>query len=247
MPQLVPEPVIDRAAEAYGRSLGSHFEASAIAWATGQAFRLAGHPERAWQTWLDALRVDTARGWPVMMNALVEVAHELDRAQQTVDALAAQAHRLPELHLWIGVVAQRSHDLTTAERAFARAEQVTTGAVRFTATTERLRVLLALDRLEDALATASQAITSQPEHHIALRSSRAGILNRLGRPAEALVDLDCVLELHPGFAPAWLNRGSALLRLGQAREGTAALHRAVELDPTLEAPAHTLTAELGPP
>jgi len=240
MPSPVLADAVDTAAAAYRTSLGPTFESSAIAYATGKAHQLAGHPEAAWSTWVAALEAPSARGWPVMMNALVAVTLELGRVQQTVDHLARHADRLPELHLWVGVLASRVGDFSTAEVAFGHAEQRTTGELRFTATTERLQVLLALERLSEALAAVGTAIHQQPQHEVALRTSRAGVLNRSGRPADALTDLDRVLSIAPGFAPAWLNRGSALARLGRTKEAQDALAKAVQLDPTLAGPAAAL-------
>ncbi len=235
-----PVSVVRAASAAYRASLGPTFEASAIAYASGRALAVAGHPEQALHTWLDALDAPTARGWPVMMNALVEVALELGDVQATVDRLATRADHLPELHLWIGVLAARAGDPTTAERAFATAEARTTGDLRFTATTERLKVLLALGRVGDAIDAVTAAISAQPAHEVSLRSSRAGLLNRAGRPEAALEDLSRVLQLAPDFAPAWLNQGSALARLDRLAEAREALDRAVTLDPSLAGPAEAL-------
>lgn len=232
--------VVEAAGAAYRTSLGPSFESSAVAYARGQALRLAGHPERALHTWLDSFGSPHARGWPVMMNAVVETALQVSAVQATVDRLAQHADRLPELHLWVGVLASRANDPVTAELAYGRAAATTSGELSFTATTERLRVLLALDRLDDALAAVTEAMDRLPQHQGALRTSRAGVLNRAGRSAEALLDVDQVLATHPDFAPAWLNRGSALVRLGRPTEARESLARAVSLDPTLVGPAAAL-------
>lgn len=238
-----PESAVTAAAAAYRASLGDTFEESALAYATGEAYRVSGQPARALQAWLDGLAAPTARGWPVMMNALVAVALELGRVQQTADDLAHHADRIPELHLWIGVLAAGAGDVHTAEVAFANAEASTTGDVRFTATTERVRMLLSLDRAADAVDVLGHALALQPAQELALRTSRAGVLNRLGRPEAALEDLDAVLAMAPSFAPAWLNRGSALARLGHDTDARAALDRAVALDPTLAGPARALAGD----
>lgn len=99
-----------------------------------------------------------------------------------------------------------------------------------------LQVLQAVERWEDVEREAAAALESHPRSRD-LRFTRAVALERLGRADEASVELETVVERHPGDAAAlnylgytWADAG---IRLEEALE---LIERAVELDP--ENPAY---------
>lgn len=225
------------AAEAYRASLGPEFEASALGYAAGQALAMAGRTEEALATWLAALDAPTARGWPVMMNALVAAAQALGQEREAAQALSTRTERLPELLLWEGYLLRLSGDPEAALGPLERAEALLEGELRYTVTTERLRALADLGRLEEALAACEAAIRAQPEVALSLEVSRAGLLARAGQLERALSLLEAVLVRSPGYAEAHLNRGSVLMKLGRRDEGGEALDMAVKLSSGLAAAA----------
>jgi tetratricopeptide (TPR) repeat protein len=86
-------------------------------------------------------------------------------------------------------------------------------------------------RFDDALRRLSRGVEIAPDD-IPVRNALALCLQRLDRPADALVQVDELLRREPGLAFAHANRGNALValgRLGQARESHL---KAIELEPT---------------
>lgn len=75
-------------------------------------------------------------------------------------------------------------------------------------------------RLEEALAAADQAVACDPQNAAALHS-RAFILGRLGRYAEALPIYDQLIARGIVQPSVWLNRGMALLGLARDSEAEA--------------------------
>lgn len=247
---LSPAPLSPRAraaraaVEEYRASLGEDFEPSAIAYAAGRALRAAGCADEAYQTWLGALDLPSARGWPYLMNALVAVALELGRGEDLASSLGERADRLPELHLWRGHLLSRLGAHEEALGPLARGVALLEGELRFTAVHEQMQALLALDRAEEALILCREARAGLPERALPLTVSEAGLLTRLDRPEEALELLDPLLERWPGLAAAWLNRGAALARLGRGEAAREALAWATRLEPGLEAAAARIAERL---
>ena len=213
---------------AYRSSLGEDFEPCAVAYAEGRVLSLAGFPDLARETWLAALALPSARGWPYLMNALVGVSE--GREREVAEALGQHAARLPELALWQGHLMRRAGDAAAALPLLADAERRNDGELRFTATNERMSALLELGRLDEALDVCVAAVAAQAAYAVPLRVSQAGLLTRACRADEALEVLDAVLDAHPTAGVAWLNRGAALLRLGRRTEARDALDRAVACD-----------------
>jgi len=92
----------------------------------------------------------------------------------------------------------------------------------------------ALGRSEDALASFSAAI----EHDDGSTggdayAGRGGVLLNLGKPKEALADLEVAIERSPEGAQNWANRAFARMQLGQLTEAQADLDEALQRDPTL--------------
>lgn len=83
-------------------------------------------------------------------------------------------------------------------------------------------------RFAEALASfrRSTAIRANyPDHYNA-----ATMLLHLGRPAEALAELDACIACNDRYAQAWCNRGISLTQLGRPVEARASFERAESLD-----------------
>jgi len=234
---------VHAAVRTYAASVGEDFDRCALGYAAGQALALSGNSAGALETWLAALHHPGAQGWPVLMNAVYEAALTTGAAAHTRDILDRKACELAELHLWSGLLSRSLGEVDRALTAFALAAEGT-GELAFTAVTEQVRTLVDNDRLDRALAVCERAISRDTSGTLLLRTTRAGLLNRLGRPEDALVELDAVLAQAPRLAPAWLNRASALLRTGH-KDAEDALHQAISIDPTLAPTAARLRESLG--
>ncbi|MCC5794162.1 MAG: tetratricopeptide repeat protein [Chromatiales bacterium] len=93
--------------------------------------------------------------------------------------------------------------------------------------------LAASDPLTLDLSACERALRSPPaalRDHLATRVNYAVILNRAGRPADALASLDQALGLDPRSGEAWVNRGNSLFLLGRAQESLADYQRALNLE-----------------
>jgi tetratricopeptide (TPR) repeat protein len=84
----------------------------------------------------------------------------------------------------------------------------------------RGNVLLKLNRVEDAVATFAKALVPAPRDPRILHN-HAHALRHLGRPGEALVSIEKALSIQPDFPSAHMERGLALLTLGDWRSGFA--------------------------
>ncbi len=94
----------------------------------------------------------------------------------------------------------------------------------------RARVLLALGRLDEALADYAVVVEQDPnhaEHYL----ERGNILRRLGREAEALEDYARAIRLSPPFPEIHYNRGDLHLTLGDQLAALADFDYVIELDP----------------
>ncbi len=240
VPPVVLRDAALAAAQAYSRALGDTFEASAVRYATGRCLELTGQPEDALQVHLRALSLPTAQAWPYLMNAIVRLAGLCGRRRPTAAALSGLTARLPELLLWQGHLLRLEGALDDALAPLTAADARCGGTIRFTATTERVRCLCALDRHEEALAVCMQGAADQPDAAAHLYCSAAGVLCHLGRPDEALSLMNTVLHAIPELPEAWLNRGAALLHLHRWAEADDALDRCVALSPDLESTVQEL-------
>jgi len=227
----------------YAHSLGPEFDRCAMDYAAGRVLQLSGQLDAALDTWLKALSHPGARGWPVLMNAVYEVALDLNRASQARDVMDQHSPALPELHLWSGLLSRQLGEVDRALMSLQAAQATTDGDLQFTAATERIRILVAHGRTSEALIVCDDALAQAIDSPLLLRTTRAGLLNRLDRASEALVELDAILQHIPTLAPAWLNRGSALLRLGHP-DAHESFQKAIQLDPSLSSVAAQLVEAL---
>ena len=84
----------------------------------------------------------------------------------------------------------------------------------------RGNALLKLNRVEDAVATFAKALVPAPRDPQILHN-HAHALRQLGRPGGALVSIEKALAIKPDFASGHMERGLALLTLGDWRSGFA--------------------------
>ncbi len=85
-------------------------------------------------------------------------------------------------------------------------------------------------RLEEALRLLERGTEIAPED-IPVRNALALCLQRLDRPADALVHVEEILRREPGLPFAHASRGNALMALGLLGQARESHLRAVELDP----------------
>ena len=85
-------------------------------------------------------------------------------------------------------------------------------------------------RFEDARKLLERAVRLTPDD-TSVRNALSLVLQRLGRPAEALQHVDRVLKAHPELGFAHANRGNALIAMGALGKAEQSHRRALELDP----------------
>jgi tetratricopeptide (TPR) repeat protein len=85
-------------------------------------------------------------------------------------------------------------------------------------------------RFADAAQLLERAVELAPQD-VGARNALALCLQRLDRPAEALVQVDILLNQHPELGFAHANKGNALIALGFLARARASHLRAVELEP----------------
>jgi tetratricopeptide (TPR) repeat protein len=88
--------------------------------------------------------------------------------------------------------------------------------------------LLALKRLEEALASFECALAIKPDYPEALLN-RGNTLSALHRDQQAVAAYDRALAIQPDFPVAWSNRGNSLLELARYDEAVASCDRAIAL------------------
>lgn len=94
----------------------------------------------------------------------------------------------------------------------------------------RARLLAKLDRLQEALAHADEAIRRSPRYAYAYRL-RADIRWRLGRTQEALADLDTAQQIQPDDVFIYIKRAELLRTQGKWDAALQELDRAVQISP----------------
>uniref|UniRef100_UPI00197D4CFA tetratricopeptide repeat protein n=1 Tax=Burkholderia sp. Ac-20379 TaxID=2703900 RepID=UPI00197D4CFA len=89
-------------------------------------------------------------------------------------------------------------------------------------------VLAGLGQVHDALARLDDALTIDPAHARAL-FQRAGLLDQLGRYADACSAYDSLLAKAPDFADGYVRRSEARRAMGQAEDALRDCDRALQL------------------
>ncbi len=220
--------------------------AGAVDYAAARLWELTGFHERALDALKQAIIAASGEDQTRLYNALVRCATQLGREAETASWLEPFAAENPAIGLWSGHLFLAARDPFQAAEALERCvERVNDPALRRAATDARLRALLELGRLGDAIDLSLAAIGWFPEDALALRADLAGLLTGAGRHEDALAEAERVLAADPSLAKVQFIRGAALVRLGRTSEGTAALEDAVQRDPTLAEQVEWLLG--GPP
>jgi len=91
----------------------------------------------------------------------------------------------------------------------------------------------ALELVERAIALADEGLPPgrHPIHRLVLRANRAQLKIALGRPEEALADLDAAIAADPGYPDYYIDRGNLLHRLGRLEEARADYETAMRVGP----------------
>jgi serine/threonine protein kinase/cytochrome c-type biogenesis protein CcmH/NrfG len=96
---------------------------------------------------------------------------------------------------------------------------------------EKGRLLVDLERWEDALASFDRASELDPFNLPPVLNNKAYALLALNRPEEALRCLETCLALNPRLAAAWNNKGRAEAALEEWAEASASYERSVDSNP----------------
>ncbi|GAA3429381.1 hypothetical protein GCM10018953_65650 [Streptosporangium nondiastaticum] len=96
----------------------------------------------------------------------------------------------------------------------------------------------ALELVQEAVELAERDLgpDGHPIHRLVLLANRAQLAVLLGRPEEALKDLDAVIAADPGYPDYYIDRGNLLHRLGRAEEAVADYETAMRAGPPFPEP-----------
>ncbi|MEV7011524.1 tetratricopeptide repeat protein [Streptosporangium sp. NPDC051022] len=96
----------------------------------------------------------------------------------------------------------------------------------------------ALELVREALDLADRDLPADghPIHRMVLLANRAQLAVMLGRPEDALGDLDTVIALDPGYPDYYIDRGNLLHRLGRLEEAVADYETAMRAGPPFPEP-----------
>jgi tetratricopeptide (TPR) repeat protein len=171
----------------------------------------------------------------LLVNALaLHQAGRLVEAEKVYrQVLDIQSDQFDSLH-YLGVILFQRGDPAAAVEQIDRALKRNPNDAA--ALNNRGNALLALRRLEEALASYDRALALQPTHADA-QCNRGAALHALKRYEEALAACDRTIVLQPDYADAHSNRGNTLRELRRYNEAIAACDRALALAPAF-AEAH---------
>ncbi|GAA2877944.1 hypothetical protein GCM10010517_39720 [Streptosporangium fragile] len=96
----------------------------------------------------------------------------------------------------------------------------------------------ALELVQQAVDLAERDLPpgGHPIHRLVLLANRAQLTVMLGRPEEALEDLDAVIAADPGYPDYYIDRGNLLHRLGRMDEAIADYETAMRVGPPFPEP-----------
>jgi tetratricopeptide (TPR) repeat protein len=96
----------------------------------------------------------------------------------------------------------------------------------------------ALALVEEAIELADNGLApgAHPIHRLVLRANRAHLLAALGRPGEALADLDAAIAADPGHPDYYIDRGNLLYALGRHDDAVADYETAMRAGPPFPEP-----------
>ncbi|WP_406313776.1 tetratricopeptide repeat protein [Streptosporangium sp. NBC_01639] len=96
----------------------------------------------------------------------------------------------------------------------------------------------ALEFVQEAVELAERDLgpDEHPIHRLVLRANRAQLAIMLGRPEDALEDLDAVIAADPGYPDYYIDRGNLLHRLGRRDAAIADYETAMRVGPPFPEP-----------
>jgi predicted O-linked N-acetylglucosamine transferase (SPINDLY family) len=128
----------------------------------------------------------------------------------------------------LGVIAMQTQDFAQAAERFRQAIALSPRNAVFYF--NQGNALLALERIELAVASYDQALGLHPQYAEAY-NNRGTALKDLGQMDKALASYDKALAIQPQHAKAYANRGNVLLALKQHTAATASYDKAISLLP----------------
>jgi spermidine synthase len=151
-----------------------------------------------------------------------------DAALPLLRQAIGQAEEAPSLRLLEGWILLDRGETEEAARAFHAARNLDPASAE-AANGEGLSAWKAgdLERAKSLFGAAERLASRDPEPG----NNLASVLLAQGKEEEALPWLDGIVERHPRFVPARINRGVALARLGRLAEAERDYRKALELDP----------------
>jgi protein O-GlcNAc transferase len=189
----------------------------------------AGKPQAALASCDTALaqRPDYAEALVNRGNALLDLGRASE-ALASYDRAVLPLPDLPPLHNNRGRALQQLNRHEAAVTAYRRALRSDPHlADALVGIIDSLRVL---GRLDEALTCAHQAIERAPRDVDALHA-RARVFLAQQEPARAVEDLGLAIQMCGHDASLWIDRGSALFKMGQVQEALADYDRALTLAP----------------
>ncbi|MGC5010583.1 tetratricopeptide repeat protein [Streptosporangium sp. DT93] len=104
--------------------------------------------------------------------------------------------------------------------------------------TRRGRPAKAMELVQEAVDLAGRDLRpgEHPIHRLVLLANRAQLAVMLGRPEEALADLDAVIAADPGYPDYYIDRGNLLHRLGRMEAAVADYETAMRAGPPFPEP-----------
>jgi tetratricopeptide (TPR) repeat protein len=141
--------------------------------------------------------------------------------------LGMDQNQFEALHFLGLIEAQRGNN-KEANRLISRSLKINNQAAD--AFANHARVLIALQRYDQAISACERALALDPMHLSAL-VNRGIAQKECGRVQEALALYDRALAFRPDYAAAWTNRGIALLALGRYDEALTNFNRALTINP----------------
>jgi Flp pilus assembly protein TadD len=219
---------LERAQGVLEVALKNRPEDGSILSALGRVYAAKGEYSRAVM-----LLADAHRGTPRDAQVTLALARSLDGAGYFRDAVAAYDEYLAQRPddeaarsdraLDYAATGRREQAVAEMKRYIARFPQDPDGYFRLALITERRDQTGALGLLNHALEIEPGFASARYERGI--------LLHRLGRSADALIDLQVAAEAEPNHSGILSQLGLVYLVLGRASEAEPVLRRAAELDP----------------
>src|SRR3977135_575537 len=135
--------------------------------------------------------------------------------------LSGEPHNFAANYL-LGTIELNSRNFAASQQCLTRAAHADPQMADVWAL--RGNTLIALERLDDALASFDHALKAKPDF-LGVLYNRAKLLRKMGLSDEALAGYDHVLAIDPNFREALNNRGNILMTLGRHAEAAESFAR----------------------